>query len=133
MASERVEWVRRQVELYNAGDLDAFLDALGPEFSFSPDPSFPDADTYSGEDFRRWMGEWNRMWEEHELEMLETTELEATVIATWRWHLSAAGTGQRIPVQDFHVVVWFDGNRARRAAAYFDEERALAAAAEPPG
>jgi ketosteroid isomerase-like protein len=52
MASERVEWVRQQVETWNAGDIDGFMDAVSPEFEFTPDPSFPDAGTYRGEEVR---------------------------------------------------------------------------------
>ena len=58
MASARVEWVLRLIQTWNAGDVDGYLDALGDDFEFTPDPSFPDADTYSGEEWRRWMSEW---------------------------------------------------------------------------
>jgi hypothetical protein len=40
MASERVEWVLRQVETWNSGDLDAFMQSFPPDFEFTPDPSF---------------------------------------------------------------------------------------------
>jgi hypothetical protein len=42
VAGDRVEWLKRQVEVWNAGDIDGLLDALGPDFEFTPDPSFPD-------------------------------------------------------------------------------------------
>jgi len=128
VASERVEWLHRQVGLYNAGDLEGFLDALPPGFTFTPDPSFPDADAYGGDDLRMWMGEWARMWEESRLEILETTELGSTMIAKARWHLTSAATGPRILDNDFSLVIWFDDDRPRRAAAFFDEDRAREAA-----
>ena len=34
MASERVEWVLRQVETWNSGDLDAFMQSFPPDFEF---------------------------------------------------------------------------------------------------
>jgi hypothetical protein len=133
VASDRVQWLHRQIERYNAGDLDGFLDALDSGFTFTPDPSFPDVDTYGGEDLRRWMGEWTRMWGESRLEVLGTTEVGHAVVVDSRWHLTASATGQAIPIEDFRVVVWFDGDRAQRAAAFFDENRALEAAREAPG
>jgi hypothetical protein len=45
-ASQRIEWLLCQVELWNSGDVDGVVDAFGPEFEFTPDPSFPDAGTY---------------------------------------------------------------------------------------
>jgi hypothetical protein len=45
VASDRVEWLVRQVEAWNARDFDGFLDGLAPDFEFTPDPSFPDTAT----------------------------------------------------------------------------------------
>ena len=133
MASDRVEWLQRQAELYNAGDLDGFIDALPRGFTFTPDPSFPDVDAYGGDDLRKWMGEWARMWEKSRLEILETAEVGSTVIAKARWHLTAAARGPSILDNDFSIVVWFDQDSAVRAAGYFDENRAREAAESGPG
>jgi len=132
VAGERVEWFRGLVATWNAGDVDAFLDGLGPDFTFTPDPSFPDAGTYGGEDLRRWLGEWARTWDESRLELLWTTEVGQAVLAGARWHLTAA-TRQPIPLRDFHFVVWFDGDRPLRGAAFFEEEQAREAAGRLPG
>ena len=132
MVSDRVEWLHRQVGLYNAGDLDGFHDALPPGFTFTPDPSFPDVDAYGGDDLRRWMGEWARMWKESRLKILETSEVGSTVIAKSRWHLTAAATGPPILDNDFSIVIWFDGDRPVRGAAFFDEARARAEAEKAP-
>jgi len=42
VATGRVEWAERMVELWNSGDLEAWLDEIGPGFEFTPDPTFPD-------------------------------------------------------------------------------------------
>jgi ketosteroid isomerase-like protein len=133
VASDRVETLQRLLGLLNTGDLEAFFDAIGPDVEFTPDPSFPDADTYSGEDLRRWMSEWALTWDESSLEMLETTELERAVLVNARWHLTAAGTGQAIPIEDFYLVVWFEDGRPTRSAAFFDGGRAREVAEAPPG
>jgi ketosteroid isomerase-like protein len=130
VASKRVRWILEMFDRWNSGDVDGFVDALGPEFEFTPDPSFPDTGTYRGDEYRRWMREWARTWGDSRLEVLGTTERGDAVVVESRWHLRAK-TGAPIPLSDFNVVVWFDPNREsppRRAAAFFDRQRALEAA-----
>ena len=70
MASDRIEWAEHLVELWNAGEYEKWLDEAGTDFEFTPDPSFPDAGTYRGEDFRRWMRDWVATWQENRFELL---------------------------------------------------------------
>ncbi len=129
MPSRRVQWVQRQVETWNSGDVEAFLDDLAPEFEFTPDPSFPDAGTYRGEEMRRWMRGWVETWRDNRLEVLKVNEQARTVRIESRWHLAAPQGGGEIPVSDFDVVFWFDDDdRVTRMAAFFDRERAIEAA-----
>jgi ketosteroid isomerase-like protein len=130
VASKRVEWVERQVQTWNSGDVDAFMDSVPPDFEFTPDPSFPDAGTYRGEEVANWIREWARIWQDNKLEVLGITEHGRTVVLESRWHLAAPQTGGEIPVSDFNVVLWFDRGEEQpsRMAAFFDRERALEAA-----
>jgi len=131
-ASKRVESILRLAKLWNGGDIDEFFDALDPEFEFTPDPSFPDAGTYRGEEVRRWMRDWAGTWENSRLEILEITEHGRAVVLESRWHLAAPQSGEAIPVSDFNVVLWFEGSQddqPTRMAAFFDRDRALEAAA----
>jgi ketosteroid isomerase-like protein len=132
VASERVEWLLRQVETWNSGDVDGFLDAVRPEFEFTPDPSFPDAGTYRGDEVREWMREWARTWQDSSLEVLGITEHGRAVVLESRWHLETPQSGEAVPVSDFDIVVWFDtdDDRPRRMAAFFDHDRAIAAVAD---
>ncbi len=127
MASKRVDWVNRQVETWNSGDLEAFMESVPPDFEFTPDPSFPDAGTYRGEEVANWIREWARTWQNNQLEVLGVTEYDRTVVLESRWHLVAPQTGGEIPVSDFNVVLWFDRGEEQptRMAAFFDRERAL--------
>jgi ketosteroid isomerase-like protein len=127
MASQRVEWVNRQVETWNSGDVEAFMDSVPPDFEFTPDPSFPDAGTYRGEEVANWIREWARTWQDNHLEVLGVTEYDSTIVLESRWHLAAPQTGGRIPVSDFNVVLWFDRGEEQPTgmAAFFDRERAL--------
>jgi ketosteroid isomerase-like protein len=130
MASERVEWVTRRIEAWNSGDAEAFLESLPPDLEFTPDPSFPDAGTYRGEEVRDWMRGWARTWQDSRLEVLGISERGRAVLVESRWHLAAPQSGEAIPVSDFNVVIWFDRGDAQptRMAAFFDRQLALAAA-----
>lgn len=131
MASERVDWVHRQLDAWNSGNLEGVLDALPPEFEFTPDPSFPDAGTYRGDEVRQWMREWARVWQDNKLEILGIAEHGETLVLESRWHLEAPQSGEAIPVSDFSIVLWFDRDqdeRPTRMAAFFDRRLALEAA-----
>jgi hypothetical protein len=136
MASERQETLRRLVEIWNSGDFDRFFDLIGPDAEFSPDPSFPDAGTYRGEELRRWIGEWNETWAGSRLEILDMTDHPHASTMDCRWHLSLPQTHDEIPVDDFTLVVWFAPerpDRPTRSATFFDRERALEEATERTG
>jgi ketosteroid isomerase-like protein len=130
MSSRRVEWVREQLETWNSGDIDAFMKSVPPDFEFTPDPSFPDAGTYRGDQVEKWMREWARIWQHNRLEVLGIEERGDAVLLESRWHLEAPQSGEEIPVSDFNVVLWFDraDDQPTRMAAFFDREHALAAA-----
>jgi ketosteroid isomerase-like protein len=134
VANARVRWVLDQVEAWNAGDLNRFLEGVPPDFEFAPDPSFPDAGTYRGEEVRRWMREWGETWQDTRLEVLGIEEPGGAVLMEARWHLTAPQSGDEIPVSDFNVVVWFDpDDRPLRMVAFFDRQQAVEAAAEGTG
>ena len=123
------------MELWNAGDLETWFDEVGPDFVFSPDPSFPDSGVYSGEEFREWMREWTRTWEYNQFEMLGFEDRGDVGLIRSRWHLAAPESGE-VPVADFTLVVFWEGPRAlrpHRMAAFFDRGQAEEAAAAGTG
>ena len=131
MAESRREWITRMAKIWNEGEFECFLDELGPDVEFSPDPSFPDAGTYRGEDFRQWMLNWIATWQENRFEMLDASEVDQALVVRGRWHLAAKGSGDEVPLADFSIVLLFDGEAAElphRMAVFFDEEEALAMA-----
>jgi hypothetical protein len=128
VAEPRSDWIARMIEIWNAGDHEAFLDELGPDIRFSPDPSFPDAGTYSGDDFRAWMREWVSTWQENRYELLELTELQRALLLRGRWHLATRQGGGEVPLADFTIVMLYAdeaAERPRRMAVFFDHDRAL--------
>jgi ketosteroid isomerase-like protein len=136
VARRRIEWAERMVELWNSGDLEAWLDEIGPDFEFTPDPTFPDTGIYKGEALRGWMRDWARTWENNRFEMLDFTEHGDVSLIGSRWHLAAPHSGEEVPVQDFTLVIWWQGPDAEsphRMAAFFDREQALQLAQEGTG
>jgi hypothetical protein len=131
VAETRREWMTRMTEIWNAGEFERFLDELGPDLEFSPDPSFPDAGTYRGDEFRRWMRDWVATWQENRFEMVEISELGQALVVRGRWHLATKRSGGEVPLADFSVVLLFDGEaaeRPNRMAVYFDHDQAVAMA-----
>jgi SnoaL-like protein len=128
VASRRTATVEELVELWNSGEMDRFLESLAPDFEFTPDPSFPDAGVYRGDEMKGWMRDWAETWQDNELEILGSVEHGRAVILDCRWHLAAPQSGDEIPVGDFSMVLWFDRDAddlPTRMAAFFDRERAL--------
>jgi hypothetical protein len=124
------------VGLWNTGDFDAWLEQIGPDFEFTPDPSFPDAGTYRGEHFRRWLHGWIATWQENRFELLEIEELGPAVLIRGRWHLATPQSGRQVPLEDFSLVLFYRDNaaeRPNRMAAYFDPERARQSALDGAG
>jgi SnoaL-like protein len=118
----------RLMDTWNAGEYERFLDELGPELEFSPDPSFPDAGTYRGEEFRDWMREWISTWRENRFEMLEIDEVGEALLVRGRWHLATRQSGEEVPLADFTTALLFadeTAERPERMAVFFDHERAL--------
>ncbi len=131
MASDRVEWAEHLVELWNAGEYEKWLDEAGTDFEFTPDPSFPDAGTYRGEDFRRWMRDWVATWQENRFELLGVEQVADALLMRGRWHLATRLSVGEVPLQDFTLVLFYDdeeAERPERMAAFFDPEEARDAA-----
>jgi hypothetical protein len=136
VASPRIEWAERMIEIWNSGDVDQYLDEVGPDFVFTPDPIFPDFGVYSGQEFRDWMHQWAKTWKDNSFEMLGWEEIGDAGLIRSRWHLEAPGTGDQVPVQDFTIVVFWDGPEAvkpHRMAAFFDHEQAVEVAKRGTG
>jgi hypothetical protein len=93
------------VGLWNSGEIETLLDEVGPEFVFTPDPTFPDAGIYKGEALRDWMCDWVRTWKDNRFELLDYTEIGDASLVRSRWHLAAPDSGEGVPVQDFTIIV----------------------------
>jgi ketosteroid isomerase-like protein len=124
------------VDLWNSGDIETWLDEVGPDFVFTPDPTFPDVGVYRGEALREWMRDWVRTWKDNRFELLDYSEIGDASLCRSRWHLAAPVSGEGVPVQDFTVIVWWDSPNSdlpSGMSAFFEHEEALAAVKERTG
>ena len=110
--------------------LENWLDEVGPDFEFTPDPSFPDAGTYRGEASASGCATGSDL----EGQPLRDARLRRPIgdARLMPVALASRGAGLRrgVPVQDFTLVVWWDGPEPepQRMAAFFDPEQRSRAA-----
>lgn len=123
----------RLAELWNTGDVDAWIEQAEPDVAFHPDPTFPESGWMRGEVLQRWLHEWAAVWQGNRLEWLERPVRHGNAyVARSRWHLAAPESGSEIPLADFTMVMWLNAaGRMVRFTARFDHEQALALAELP--
>ena len=130
MSQENVERVRRSVDGWNRGDLDAWLESAHPEIEWSSEVGrrIEGADTvYRGRaGMQRFWEEFHSIWE-LTIELSETRDLGETVVALGQ--IRARGVVSGIDLeQPIAYVFEFEGGLARKVRAYFNPQEALEAA-----
>jgi ketosteroid isomerase-like protein len=98
MADDPESVVRRVLDAYNAGDVDALLAECHPDVLVVEDPSFPDARTYRGHDgVRELAHNWAQAWANQRSDVEELSVEGDTVRVVVRFTGQGASTG--IPVE----------------------------------
>lgn len=123
------ELVRRGVEAYNSGNLDAVLPLLAPNVEVHASAAVLNAGTFHGPDgFMQWITAWNEAWEEFTLEIRDMELVtENSAIVTVRQRGVGAGSGVEVELEVFHVWELRDG-LVSRLHLYATRDDALAAA-----
>jgi ketosteroid isomerase-like protein len=133
MSQENVEKVRRSLDGWNRGDVDAWLQAAHPEIEWISEIArqVEGSETvYRGTaEMRRYWDEWHSVWEVA-IEVSEIHDLGDTVLvlARVRTRGEASGISLERPIA---YVFEFDGGLARKARAYLDPQQALEAVGLP--
>jgi hypothetical protein len=132
VATQLERWAE-VVDLWNAGDVDAWFDAVGSRVLFSPDPRFPERGPFSGSELRTLLDQWVQAWGgSSELVLVDDpVERSGAVISRVRWDVSGATSGAHVPGEwaQFTFVAWFaDDGSLDRLLAFFNHDEALAAA-----
>jgi ketosteroid isomerase-like protein len=128
-ADADTELVRRALDLYNAGDVDAFVDLFTDDGEVETDPRFPEGGTFSGrEPVRRFIAGLHQGWEGGSAVTTKKLWLAGdSVLAWWEWH--AKGERSGIDVSSDWLGLWTlrDG-RIARLRFFYDRTEALEAA-----
>ena len=127
MSQEHVETVRRSLEAWNRGDVDAWLESAHPQIEWTSEvvTRVEGSETqYRGlGEMRRFWDEWHSLWDVT-IEVTEIRDLGETVLALGqiRTRGGASGIDLERPVA---YVFEFEGDLARRARAYLDPQKAF--------
>jgi hypothetical protein len=130
MSEENVEIVRRALEAWERGDLNAAADLLDPEVEWRMPPNIPEAGTYRGRDeVMRRLEEFLEAWDDLAVTVVELIDAGARVVALVRYSGQGRGSGIEIGGVTTDAQVWTlrDG-KALRVELYGGTAAALEAA-----
>ena len=129
MSQENVELARAQYERWNAGELEAWVEAFDPEAEYlsSVTAAFDGRGEYVGhEGIRRFINEYLEGWEYFRLEPTEYLDAGTRVVVVMR--ATARGRGSGVQVERDLAHVWtFRGSRAIRHQSFASRQEALEA------
>jgi ketosteroid isomerase-like protein len=130
MSQENVEVVRRAVDGWNRGDVDAWMEAAHPEVEWSSGVQRLVEGTqtvWRGRDeVRRFWDEWHALWD-LSIQISEFRNIGDTIVALGQMQIRGKASGIDLD-QSVAYVVEFDSGLIRKMSAYLDEAEALQAA-----
>jgi ketosteroid isomerase-like protein len=129
VADDNIELVRHALDLYNAGDVDAFVDLFTDDGEVETDPRFPEGGTFSGrESVRRFIAGLHQGWQGGSAVTLkEMRRAGDSVLADWSWHAKGERSGIDVSSDWFGLWTLRDG-RITRLRFFYDRAEALEAA-----
>jgi ketosteroid isomerase-like protein len=125
---EQLDNVRRSLEAWNRGDLDALLDDVHPESEYMVAEESPNHQVLRGrEAIAAYMRDWRQTITGMHYEILEQRDAGDSVVTIGRMTGRAGDDGPEVTVE-LAFVSRFDGADVVRTEEYLDADRALAAA-----
>src|SRR2546428_13436601 len=115
MADDNIELVRHALDLYNTGDVDAFVDLFTDDGEVETDRRFPEGGTVSGrEPVRRFISGLHQGWQGGSaVTVKEVRQAGDRVLATWVWHATGELSGIDVSSGWFGLWTLRDGRVAR--------------------
>jgi ketosteroid isomerase-like protein len=130
LSGKNVEIVRRSMEAFARGDLDAFLAAHDTDVEWRTAADEPNPETYRGRDgVRRFAAEIAEAWADRfddVMEFEDFTDLGDWVVVPWRARLRGRRSGAEVEVSETYAVRVADG-RIVRVDEYRTREEAIEA------
>jgi ketosteroid isomerase-like protein len=129
MSEEHAEMARRFFDAYNAGDLEATLDLIGPEFEFRPSGLFMDTErTYRGhEGWSEFWDTFREAWESITVTVERIEDLGEQVLVLGTFHGRGHGSGVEVMRETAWISTLRDGLFAQ-SRTYVSWAEALEAA-----
>ena len=129
MAKGNVEIIRRAMEAWNRGDIEASLQLAHPAIEWSPGGALPDAtETFHGhEEVREFFRIFTEPWERISLEVDEFIERGDQVVALGHFHATGRDSGVEV-AGSFGQVLTMRQGLVVQLRAYQDHTEALEAA-----
>jgi ketosteroid isomerase-like protein len=123
MSRENVEIIRRGYDLWNRGDMDAFLDQYSSVATLDPLPDFADTQIRHGrEELRRLFAELREPWDRDEVEADTLVDAGDYVVADHLWRGDMRGTEDEVEMRVGITWSFRDGKIAEmRLYGNFDE------------
>jgi ketosteroid isomerase-like protein len=130
LSAENVETVRRSMEAFARGDLDAFLATHDPDTEWRTAADEPNPQTYRGRDgVRRFAAEISEVWAgrfDEVMEFEDFIDLGDWVVVPWVARLRGRSSGIEVEVSETYAVRVEDG-RIVRVHEYRTREEAIEA------
>jgi ketosteroid isomerase-like protein len=114
MSEENVEIVRRVVEAWNRGDVDAFLSLYEPDCEVVFRPEVPEPGPFHGHaELKQWVEGFLDAWESHRVEVVEVMEAGDSIVAVVHMVGRGSGSGVDLDETDAHFFTIREGRIAR--------------------
>jgi ketosteroid isomerase-like protein len=127
MSQENLDVVRRSIELWNEGDLAAFVALHHPDVAVVPPDTWPDGEVTRGRE--AWLREGMRIkdsWESDRATVGHLHEAGSNVIIQLRWIAKGKDSGIEVETQ-LWVVYTLSAGSITRVEYFLDRSRALEA------
>jgi ketosteroid isomerase-like protein len=129
MSAENIEVVRKVLDEWNRGDVEAVIARTSDDLEWLPVlVESVEGGGFRGHDgFREFLREWITTWETWELEAEEIREVGEQVLVLTRVHATGRGSGIGLDQSFAHLFEFREGLICR-AQTFFDRDEALAVA-----
>jgi ketosteroid isomerase-like protein len=129
VSRENVERIRRNLDAWNRGDLDGWLETAGPEIEWISEMAtrFEGGErVFRGADgLREYWDEWHSLWDVT-IDVVEIRDLGQSILVIAQVRTRGVASGVNLE-GDVAYVYDFDGDVATRCRSYLDLQAALEA------
>jgi ketosteroid isomerase-like protein len=126
--SKNVTLVRKFVDAFNRGDIEAMVAGLDPAVELHEWPTAPGARTFRGpEGAREALDDWFEVWEWMKIEIEDLVDLDDRMLVTLHQRAKGKNSAVEVEITSFNVYTFRDG-RIVRLELFTEREPALQAA-----